>query len=280
MSKGAHGSIDFPHKRQLATHSAAHASPQERQIAGNAHHGGRHASSKTHLTSKCLSSGHTGAAGIRSDDNFAEGHHLNMCKSPLRRGQSARPTLKAFLLISMIPQASALVLPPAAIRTSPRSTAAFNRLAASAPHISGAVGTCTRAPTVEMVASISAPSAVQVFSSRDITSRLNHGEGVPTIVFFQAKYCSMCRGVHPRVERLAAKRGARFLYIYHDKSTAAAFAEYDITEVPTAIVFDGSGTEVSRGLVSTNDMPSLDKLLASLRGGQRSSELVQRRWDI
>lgn len=69
------------------------------------------------------------------------------------------------------------------------------------------------------------------------------------------------------MERIAAKAGARFLYLYHDKLTDAVFNEYAVTETPTTVVYDAQGALVSQEVYAIGDMPRLASQLATLQEG-------------
>eukprot|EP00967_Tisochrysis_lutea_P117288 scaffold189568_cov28-Tisochrysis_lutea.AAC.1 len=72
------------------------------------------------------------------------------------------------------------------------------------------------------------------------------GEGCTTeglaVVFFSSRQCATCRAFLPRLKRLAASLPqTKFYYIEHSEVTAEAFKYHEITEVPSFILFDGTG---------------------------------------
>lgn len=89
----------------------------------------------------------------------------------------------------------------------------------------------------------------RIYSSAELRQRLSRPDGTPTMLVFAAKSCRACRAVMPKMERLAARHGARLLSVYHEPATEAAFAELEVSETPTTHLYDGNGALVSRDVV-------------------------------
>ncbi|KAL1528973.1 hypothetical protein AB1Y20_010294 [Prymnesium parvum] len=181
-------------------------------------------------------------------------------------------------LLSLLSGASGLVLhPPLRTRGGVRMAADVRNGSASAASASLAPllaqarraheegGTPCRVPDAPAAAwrggHAEAPPPVQVFSSHDLASRLRGGGNLPTLLVFGAKQCRMCRMLQPKLQRLAARRGARLLVVHHDRGTHHIFDEYNVTETPTVIVFDAQGRAVRRDVYGNKELPQLDAVL-------------------
>lgn len=109
--------------------------------------------------------------------------------------------------------------------------------------------------------------AERIYSSAELHQRLSRPDGQLLILLFAAKSCRACRALLPKMERLAARRGARLLSVYHEAATSGAFVDFDVHETPTAHTYDGTGALMSRDVVSAQDLPKLDQLLRTLAEG-------------
>jgi len=112
------------------------------------------------------------------------------------------------------------------------------------------------------------PPPERIFSRRELQARLAQHGGLPTVVVFGARRCRMCRMLQPKLERLAADGGARFFFLYHDRTTDDVFSEQGVTQTPTTVVYDGVGTEVSREVYTSSGLREFEALLSSLHGGR------------
>ena len=66
-----------------------------------------------------------------------------------------------------------------------------------------------------------------------------------SVVLFSSRQCGLCRGLLPRVRKLAATHGdVRFFSLEHSSKTDEAFLFHEVTTVPSFILFDGSGSIV------------------------------------
>jgi len=63
------------------------------------------------------------------------------------------------------------------------------------------------------------------------------------------------------MERLAAKAGANFLFVYHDVATNGLFAEHEVTQTPTVHVYDAAGALFDRAVYSAADLPRFSSVL-------------------
>jgi len=69
------------------------------------------------------------------------------------------------------------------------------------------------------------------------------------------------------MEKISAKAGARFLFMHHDTTTHAFFAERSITHTPTVEVFDAAGTLVEQAVYAPSDLSRLSRVLDSILVG-------------
>jgi len=105
----------------------------------------------------------------------------------------------------------------------------------------------------------------RLYSAADLRKRLATPSDGPTVVVFGARTCRACRTLQPKMERIAAKADARFLFMYHDRSTDDVYTEYDVTQTPTTLVFDAAGNQVSRQVWAAKEMPKFANLLNGLQ---------------
>ena len=59
--------------------------------------------------------------------------------------------------------------------------------------------------------------------------------------------------------------GAQCLTLYHTSATEDVFTQYEVTQTPTAVVFDASGRVVSRDVYTAAELPRLAALLNTLQ---------------
>lgn len=114
------------------------------------------------------------------------------------------------------------------------------------------------------------PGPERIHTAEELQARLQLTDGLPTVLLFGAKHCRACRMLQPKLERVSKSSGARFLYVHHDKTTDALFAAHDVSQTPTAVVYDARGQEVRRQLVEASELKALGALLLSLHGARAS----------
>jgi len=106
-----------------------------------------------------------------------------------------------------------------------------------------------------------APAPRRLFSGSELVRALDEHGQRPTVLVWGAKACRTCRRVQPQMERLAAKAGANFLFVYHDVATNGLFAEHEVTQTPTVHVYDAAGALFDRAVYSAADLPRFSSVL-------------------
>lgn len=134
-----------------------------------------------------------------------------------------------------------------------RATASGTRLAAKAE----------AAPVAEAATDTpNAPPGRRLYSATEVERALAEHDGLAkTVLVFGAKSCRTCRLVQPKMERMAGRAGARFLYVYHDATTSDVFRAHDVKQTPTVLVYDDAGALIDRAAYSTADLPRFESLL-------------------
>jgi len=83
----------------------------------------------------------------------------------------------------------------------------------------------------------------QLVTDKELQAVLDHGR--TTVIMFGSARCPACRVVLPKFGRLAEKmRDVNFYYIHHSRSTDVTFEMYDVSTLPTALIFDAEGRQV------------------------------------
>lgn len=86
-------------------------------------------------------------------------------------------------------------------------------------------------------------------------------KGLSTVVLFGSKACRTCRLLQPKMEALAARAHAGFLFVQHDRTTKDLFATHGVTQTPTLHVYTGDGTLVDSAVYASSDLPRLSSVL-------------------
>lgn len=167
------------------------------------------------------------------------------------------------------------------INTQGMSSAAFaparplaRRARAPSRTASASVARSSRASKVNMrsvaiadfTAEAPALSPRRIYSRTELTHQMTN-DGQRTMLLFGAKACRTCRMLQPKMERIAASAGVRFLYVHFDSYTAPIFVENSVAATPTVFVYDAYGALADRAVYSSASLPQLSLALERAAAG-------------
>lgn len=110
-----------------------------------------------------------------------------------------------------------------------------------------------------------APEPRQLRSSQELAAVMAAPwTGIPKVVFYGAKGCRTCHALQPKLQRLAAKARAEFVFMHYGKDTHEAYAQQAITHTPTVNVYDGAGSLVDSAAYAPRDVNKFATVLASV----------------
>mmetsp|Transcript_36357 Transcript_36357/g.100316 ORF Transcript_36357/g.100316 Transcript_36357/m.100316 type:complete len:189 (-) Transcript_36357:55-621(-) len=103
----------------------------------------------------------------------------------------------------------------------------------------------------------------QLFTDREMAFALESEMAGGSVVMFGSRRCPACRGIMPKLGRLADKqRDVKFYFMHHTPSTEHTFATYEIVAIPTVLIFDQEGRQVDKVELNVKTLSTLqDKLL-------------------
>jgi len=174
------------------------------------------------------------------------------------------------------------------INTQGMSSAAFaparplaRRARAPSRTASASVARSSRASKVNMrsvavadfTAEAPALSPRRIYSRTELTHQMTN-DGQRTMLLFGAKACRTCRMLQPKMERIAASAGVRFLYVHFDSYTAPIFVENSVAATPTVFVYDAHGALTDRAVYSSASLPQLSLALERAAAGVASDRFA------
>ena len=105
----------------------------------------------------------------------------------------------------------------------------------------------------------------RLYDGVELRKALARRDGWPTVLLYGSKLCRTCRMIQPKMQQMASTAGAKFLYIHHDRTTDDVFTEHTVTQTPTALVYDASGTLIDRAVYSSSNLAHFAEVLEGMK---------------